>query len=298
MNIKQRLKNRPAFYNLILRVLNSVNYFNIRFNLTYPKYKLNDTWRKRIEIVKASSDNNKIDYAENAGMIFKNHQVMHNGLKITLGSYYDYGNTMLIEQNKGVHEPQEEYVFQEVLKNIPDGGCMLELGSYWAFYSMWFASSVKNANCFMIEPDPHKMNFGKLNFKLNKLKGTFDLGFIDQHTNLKSSIPFYSVDYLFKKHNLNFIDILHSDIQGFEYKMLLGAEETINANKIRFIFVSTHSNQLHYDCLKYLEEHNFEILCSADLNETFSWDGLLVAQNKSYAGIKPFSISKRKESHL
>ena len=39
---------------------------------------------------------------------------MHNGLKIHLGSYYGpEGATQLII-NKGVHEPQEEYVFQEV----------------------------------------------------------------------------------------------------------------------------------------------------------------------------------------
>ncbi|HEY8937752.1 MAG TPA: FkbM family methyltransferase [Cyclobacteriaceae bacterium] len=296
MNIKQRLKNKPTLYAGILSILNAINYFNIRFNIFYPKYKLSENWRKRIELVKASDDNNKIVYDKDAGTLHKNHQVMHNGLKITLGSYYDYGNTVLIKENKGVHEPQEEYVFQEVLKHIPEGACMFELGSYWAFYSMWFASVIKKSKCFMIEPDPHKMNFGKLNFKLNKLQGTFDLGFIDQQTNLKSNIPTYSVDYLVEKHQVEFIHVLHSDIQGYEYKMLNGAMNTFKAGKIAYVFISTHSNELHYQCEDFLSQNNFEILCSADLDETFSWDGLLVARNKNIVGPGPISISKRNKN--
>jgi hypothetical protein len=31
-----------------------------------------------------------------------------------------------------VHEPLEEYVFQEVLRTMPEAPMMLELGAYWA----------------------------------------------------------------------------------------------------------------------------------------------------------------------
>jgi hypothetical protein len=294
MAIKQRLKNYPGLYNLMLAVLNSVNYFNIRFRMVYPSYQVSPNWRKRIALAKESPDNTNIIHVADAGTIHKNHQVMHNGLKITLGSYYDYGNTVLIEQNKGVHEPQEEYVFQEVLKGLPENACMLELGSYWAFYSMWFAASVKNAKCIMVEPDPHKMNFGKLNFRLNNLMGTFDLGFIDQHTDLNRNIPYYSVDHLVKKHNINFLHVLHSDIQGYEFKMLHGAIEVIRANKVGYVFISTHSNTLHQQCEEFLVKENFDIVCSANLDETYSWDGILVGKHKTFKGIDHMHISKRK----
>lgn len=293
MSIKQMLKKRPFLYNLILRVLNALNYFNIRFRLFFPSYSINELWKKRIEIVKQCPDNEKIQGHPDGGKILKNCQLMHNALKITLGSYYDYGNAVLLQENKGIHEPQEEYVFQEVLKTLPSEACMMELGSYWAFYSMWFAASIKKAKCIMIEPDPHKMNFGKLNFKLNKLTGTFDLAFVDQYTNLKPSIPSYSVDHLFKKHKINFLHILHSDIQGFEYKMLQGALDSINENKIGYIFISTHSNKLHYQCKDFLEQHNFEIICSFDLDETYSWDGVLVGKHKALKGINSLTISKK-----
>src|SRR5688572_22798103 len=156
MNIKQRLKNQPRLYQSLLNILNAINYFNIRFKLYFPKYEVSQLWKNRITLVKQSPDNAKVHHATNAGQIFNDHQLMHNGLKITLGSYYDYGNTILLQENKGVHEPQEEYIFQEVIKFIPPGGCMFELGSYWAFYSMWFASEIQHARCIMIEPDPHK----------------------------------------------------------------------------------------------------------------------------------------------
>ena len=293
MAIKQKLKEHPQLYELMLSVLNAVNYFNIRFNLVFPSYKVSETWKKRIALAKQSADNARIQTVRDAGKIFRDHQRMHNGLKITLGSYYDHGNAVLMQENNGIHEPQEEYVFQEVLKTLPEGASMMELGSYWAFYSMWFASTVKDAKCIMVEPDPHKMNFGKLNFKLNGLKGTFDLGFIDQNTDLKKNIPTYGVDHLMKKYNVEFLHVLHSDIQGYEYKMLKGAQRSIDENKIGYIFISTHSNELHDQCHTFLTKNNFDIVCSANLDETYSWDGLLVAKSKSFAGINKIEISRR-----
>lgn len=293
MSLKQKLKRQPALYNIILSVLNSIDYFNIRFRLLFPKYKVTEAWKKRSELVRESEDNKKIIRVPDAGSIKHDHQVMHNGLKISLASYYDYGNTVLIRDNKGVHEPQEEYVFQEVLKHMPEGSVMLELGSFWAFYSMWFAHEVRNARCIMIEPDPHKMNFGKLNFKLNDLKGTFRLGYIDKVTDLKPGIPILSVDHLIKEYNIDFLHVLHSDIQGFELNMLKGASKALKEQKIGFVFISTHSNQLHDECTKELLGYDYQIVSSANLDESYSWDGLLVAKKKNFTNLDHLDISKR-----
>lgn len=294
MGLKQKIKNLPALYNAILFLLNSVHYFEWRFHRQFPKYKLTPYWQERISIVKASPDNQKLLHTENAGKVFGDHQLVSNGLKITLGSYYDYGNTHLLMENKGVHEPQEEYAFAKILPFIPAQGTMMELGSYWAFYSMWFAKQVNEARCIMIEPDPHKMNFGRLNFKLNDLRGTFDLGFITDQLNLRPFIPFYSVDYLMKKHKVNHLSILHSDIQGFELKMLEGCKDALQTKKIDFIFISTHSNELHRDCLEKLKSHRYQILCDADLDESYSVDGLIVAKRDGAAGPDFIEISKRR----
>ena len=294
MGLKQKIKNLPAIYNTLLFVLNRIHYFDWNFHRRFPAYRLTPYWQERIEVVKASPDNQKLTYIENAGQVFKDHQLLHNGLKITLGSYYDYGNTHLLIENKGVHEPQEEYAFAEILPFIRSGGTMMELGSYWAFYSMWFAKKIQDARCTMIEPDPHKMNFGKLNFKLNHLSGTFDLGFISDQHQLIHSIPFYSVDYLMKKHNIPNLNILHSDIQGFELKMLEGCKEALENETIDYFFISTHSNELHQECINKLVSHQYQIVCDANLNESYSMDGLIVAKRKDAAGPERIEISKRK----
>lgn len=294
MGLKQKIKNLPQVYNALLFILNSVNYFDWRFHRQFPGYKITPYWQQRIATVKMSSDNQRLNHVADAGKVFADHQLVHNGIKITLGSYYDYGNTHLLIENKGVHEPQEEYAFDEILKVIPANGSMMELGSYWAFYSMWFAKRVAHARCFMIEPDPHKMNFGKLNFKQNNLRGTFDAGFITDQTDLKPSIPFYSVDYLMRKHKVDHLNILHSDIQGYELKMLEGCKEALTGNRIDYFFISTHSNELHQSCINKLKSHRYIILCEANLDESYSVDGLIVAKRDGVTGPEKIGISKRR----
>ena len=54
---------------------------------------------------------------------------MHNGTRIAYGTYgtEDTEYVMkMIEANRGVHEPQEEKVFQQVLPLMPSGAVMLE----------------------------------------------------------------------------------------------------------------------------------------------------------------------------
>lgn len=279
MKIKPWLKSKPFLYSMILFLLNNIDYFNIRFRIFFPRYKLTKFWSERIEKVKSSPDNQHIKRVEGAGKIFKDYQLMHNGLKIGLGSYYDYGNTILIRENKGVHEPEEERIFDEVLSTLSPGSTIVELGSYWAFYSMWFASRVSEAKCFMVEPDPHKMNFGKQNFKMNGFSGKFILGYIGEKSNNKESIPTLTVDQIASKFQIDSIDILHSDIQGFELQMLKGSAGLLSSSRIKNLFISTHSNELHYQCIEYLEGHNYSIEHSIDLDQTYSWDGLIVAKN-------------------
>ena len=292
MGFKQKIKNLPWLYNSLLFFLNSTNYFNRRFHYAYPKYQVSSYWRSRIDKVKQSTDNDKIGHVTGAGKIFPGYQLMHNGIRITLGSYYDYGNTHLLVENQGVHEPQEEYIFQQVLPFIAEGGTMMELGSYWAFYSLWFASKVKRARCIMIEPDPHKMNFGKLNFKLNGLRGEFKLGFIDGHTDTSQNIPTLNVDQLMTDLKVDFLNILHSDIQGYELKMLTGAGNALRNHKIGYAFISTHSNELHQQCIDELKKHGYIIVADANLDESYATDGVIVAKLPGQPGPDSIGISR------
>jgi hypothetical protein len=293
MGLKQKIKDVPAIYSLLLALLNRTNYFNWSFHRRFRRYSITPYWRERIDTVVACPDNARLDRVPDAGKVFPEYQLLANGMKITLGSYYDYGNTHLLIANRGVHEPQEEYAFEQVLKSLSPGSTMMELGSYWAFYSLWFARTVPTARCIMVEPDPHKMNFGKLNFKLNGFSGSFDLGFIDHESKPGARIPTYTVDYLLEKHHVQHLHVLHSDIQGYEAAMLKGARMALQRETIDFFFISTHSNALHTECMELLQAAGYSIVCEANLDASYSVDGLIVAKRKNAPGPEKIIISKR-----
>ena len=111
------------------------------------------TWRRRIALVLACPDSDTIARVSNAGTIVGGYQIMHNGLQVLAGGYYGAPIREMLSRSRGVHEPQEERVFAEILRFVPEGGTMLELGAYWGFYSMWSARVVRGARCVMVEPD-------------------------------------------------------------------------------------------------------------------------------------------------
>ncbi len=289
------------FVRKLIRNNHSIRTF-VAYNLAssgfFDKYLLNQpidaAWQKRIDDVKSCPDNANITRVENAGKVVKGKQIMHNGLKIQLGSYYGPEVSRQLIINEGVHEPQEEYVFQEVLKKMRKNAIMLELGAFWSFYSMWFNSEVAGAKNFMIEPDKFNMGFGIRNFKLNNMKGNFTNAFISSKTINETTPVTICVDDFVNTHNIDFVDMLHSDIQGFEMEMLKGAEKLIDHDKIGYFFISTHSNEIHYDCLNFLKNKNYLILADIDLDKTFAIDGLIVARSKNYLGIDSIKVSQKR----
>jgi FkbM family methyltransferase len=247
--------------------------------------------RYRIWLVQQSPDNNLITRVQGAGKVDGNYQIMHNGLRIKKDSYYGKGITKLLRENRGVHEPQEERVFQEVLKNMPNNAFMLELGSYWGFYSMWFYKQVKSAKCILVEPVKQNLEIGKDNFAVNSCNGTFINACFGDSSDFPCT-PVESIDSLVEKYSINHIDILHSDIQGYEYNMLIGAERSIENGIIDYFFVSTHTNELHNKCLSFLLSRGYEILVTFDVDESYSWEGLIVACRKNFDAINIPSISR------
>jgi len=113
-----------------------------------------------------------------------------------------------------------------------------------------------------------------------------------KETSFKNNI--LTVDNICKKNKISFLDILHSDIQGYEFEMLQGSEKILSEGRVGYVFISTHSNELHEQCYNYLKnKYGFELIASADLNETYSWDGVLVMKNPTYEGISQVKISKK-----
>lgn len=267
------------------------------FDNSFLKMKPNLLWQKRIELVCISPDNKKIPRHPDAGKIIKGKQIMHNGLKILLGSYYGPEVSHMLYVNKGVHEPQEEYVFSLVLNELKTKGkseyTMIELGSFWAFYSMWFNIYLNRVKNYMVEPDSFNIGCGKRNFKENNMKGTFINAFVSNKYSDQGKTKFVSVDYLMSKYEILYLDIIHCDIQGHEIEMLEGSINTIKEQKVGYFFISTHSNLLHEKCTDFLLKHDFQIIASANLDQTFSEDGVLIARSSNIKGLSSANITLR-----
>lgn len=257
---------------------------------------LRDEWTRRKDLALQCTDNQHIPRAANAGNMENGNIIMHNGLQVLPASYNGEGMRLLLRDTKGVHEPQEERMFHEVLKHVPAGSSMVELGSYWAFYSMWFYNQVDSAKCIMIEPELHHMNFGAENFALNNMQGKFLQGFAGETLRLDTSPPTYTVDYIMKQQKLEKLGVLHADIQGAELGMLHGAKEALEAFAIDFLFISTHSDELHAQCIASLEQHGYMIIGDSSVSESYALDGVIAAQSPKLPFIGKIELDKRQIS--
>jgi hypothetical protein len=242
-------------------------------------------WEQRINTVKASPDNELIPKHELSGQIVDDYLYLHNGIKIEKASYYGYAMLKMLIDNNGVHEPEEEKAFGEVLKHIKDGSTMIELGAYWSHYSMWFNKSIKNAKNIMVEPTISNLNFGKKNFEINNMTGSF------YHKTIGAGKNSITVDALFELENIDRLAMCHSDIQGHEFQMLKGCKNSLS--KIDYFFISTHGDPVHKQCMDFLKKNKFIILCSTNKKQSYSWDGLIVARNPEIDGPDKIEIAKR-----
>lgn len=232
-----------------------------------------------------------IERVPQAGTVRAGTVCLHNGHWVPLsgeGSYYgDFSQILML--NRGVHEPLEEYVFQEVLKALPAAPAMLELGAYWGHYSMWLKLGRPQGSTILVEPDRTALAAGRANFASNGYEGEFIAAMVGQGA--------FEVDAFLRSRSLPHLDILHSDIQGYEAQMLAGAAGTLTGTKVDYLFVSTHSQALHRHVIGTLVAHGYRVEVSSDFeNETTSFDGFVFASSPRKAPVfKGFAPLGRQE---
>lgn len=263
---------------------------------------------QRIELATKCTDCASMPKVPDAGVVFDtpsgSYQIMHNGIKTYTDSHYGPYNVEVIRRLQGIHEPQEEFIFDQVMRKLPPGGTILELGSFWAYYSLWFLDSIPEAKAFMVEPLEQALNAGKRNFTLNGRNGVFIQAAISDQCEDESEIELWpgrfayarkvSVDSLMSENSISKLTILHADIQGTECKMLQGASLALREKRIQWIFISTHGENIHQQCLALLRMHRYNIVAEHTPRESYSVDGLIVAS--SDAKEKRIRISKNRTS--
>lgn len=280
-----------------------------------PKVQLG---RFRITMTASCQDSASIPKCEGAGQIidYNGHkvQVMHNGLKVLVDQYYGTEQTEIISLLRGHHEPQAELAFYHILKTLPPKATMLELGAYWSYYSLWFKQDHSNQRrAVALEPIPKNLAVGRENARLNDL----GIEFVSGSIGLVSSpcvkfkvndryyinVRQYSVPELLELKKIGTLDILHCDAQGVELDVILSCADLFRNQKIRFCVISTHHHNISHDplthqrCLAAVEALGGQIIVEHDVNESFSGDGLIVAQFGTSSALEKVQISYNRYSH-
>ncbi|MDB5165263.1 MAG: hypothetical protein JWM00_153 [Candidatus Saccharibacteria bacterium] len=286
----------------------------------------NNPWNKdakgRADMTIASRDADGIPRVKDAGKVKQKNgvkvQVMHNGLVVEENGYQGGWQAETISALKGVHEPQEEKVFYEVLKRIKNPTAMIELGAWWAYYSMWYLKSFPNARSICTEPDPVNLELGKRNMTLNEIdydarvkfysaasgSGKVKTAQFTTESGQLIKVPIKSVDAIITEQELKKVDILHMDIQGAEVDTLDGAIKSIDSGVVRFLFISTHhyaiseNPKTHQLCREFIVKHGGHIIAEHTVLESCSGDGLIVAsfdkQDKDFS--VPISLQPTRDS--
>ena len=244
----------------------------------FKKAGPNDFWGRWREII-SDPLNLLIERDFHSGIVDDDgYVILHNGNRVpTSGENAYYGDfSKVLVLNRGVHEPLEEFCFQETLKKVKGSKpLMIELGSYWAHYSMWFLKKFPSAECFMIEAENKALHAGYSNFVTNNyLNGKFILS--------KVANDGLKLDTFAKEKCLKEVTILHSDIQGWEIELLSGANNFLGQQVAKYIFLSTHSQEIHEEVKRRLESFGYYIEVSSDFdNHTTSYDGFILATSSS-----------------
>ena len=254
--------------------------------------------RARIEMTVACRDSDPLPRVADAGQIQEQDgtrvQVMFNGVRVPAGGYFGDWMSEIIERLHGHHEPQEELVFHEVLKHVADDGVILELGAFWAWYSVWFLHGAPGRRAIAVEPDLPNLEVGRSTAALNDVTVEFihagvggthqdAVEFVSELGNGSFTIPVLTVEEILADRAVEHLAVLHCDTQGQELAVIESCEQLLRAGRIRFVLVSTHSHHIcgdpliHQRCLTRLREYGGRILAEHDVHESFSGDGMIAA---------------------
>jgi len=257
---------------------------------------------RRVLMTVSCRDSDGIPKVEDAGQVQVRDgqavQVMHNGLLIEEGCYYGPWMTEIIRGLAGHHEPQEELVFDAIVSRLAtlnvDHPTIIEFGSFWSYYSLWFCRALPGGRAVAMEPDPAYLDVGRRNAELNGLAGTVEflhgvvgpqpgepMAFRTESSKEDVSVIQHDLASVMDLYGLSRVDLAMVDIQGAETILLDRARPLLIAGMVRFLFVSTHHQSIsgdpltHQRALTLLRECGAHVIAEHTVRESYSGDGLI-----------------------
>lgn len=254
---------------------------------------------RRIALAVACRDADVIPKVPDAGEVRDGTppvQVMHNGVLVEADGYQGAWMTEIIRRLRGHHEPQEEIAFHAVVERLAmaeANPAVIELGSWWAFYSLWARHRIPGARSFCVEPDLPYLELGRRNFELNGFEGRFHHAavgkepqppqpFLCESDGREHDVRVESLASLLDRFALDRADLVLVDVQGAETPLLDGARDILRDGRVRFMVISTHHHRIsgdpltHQRCLLLLQELGAHVVTEHTVAESFTGDGLIV----------------------
>lgn len=162
--------------------------------------------------------------------------------------------------------------FERVFDNVRENPVMIELGSFWALWSLIFKNNFRKCRNILVEPIKENLEIGKENFRLNNFDcECYNVGiFFDKITQQTKDnfnekgisledIKSCSFTELYEEFNLDVIDCLHADIQGSEKFLIDDIFYLLENKKILNLILATHSTEIDNYILNKLKPLNGEI---------------------------------------
>lgn len=178
-----------------------------------------------------------------------------------------------------------ENVYEVYDGDLSDTGIVVDIGANIGSFTL-FAASLGAKKVIAVEPEPHNLWLLKSNIEEHKaitpdcefiidenaVGGSNDVVFIsDDHGDSRvnraengQEVQMITLEKLFKKHGLEYIDVLKIDIEGLEGEVLLKAPENI-MNLCRYITMEydQHSNNLGAIVEKLNQTHQVKVVGKA-----------------------------------
>lgn len=252
----------------------------------------------RIELTCSCHDTDGLPKVAGAGEVHDGVQLMHNGVRVVAGGYYGDWMVEVIRRLRGHHEPQEELAVNAVLERLAHTAgprpVVMEVGAFWAYYTVWALHRLPGARAFLVEPDPGYLEVGRRNLELNGMTGTFLQAAVGadrrapepfecESDGVVRRVGVEGLRSLYERFGLDRVDLLLVDVQGAETPLLEAAREMLAAGAVRFLVLSTHHEVIsgdprtHDRCREVLEAAGAHVVCEHTPGESVSGDGLIVA---------------------
>lgn len=193
----------------------------------------------------------------------------------------------------------EKYMLQMAKNEPKDSYTMVELGSNQAYYSLMFNSMMRKfglaSRNILVEAQEENLARGVNHFIMNGLNVESRLYSIGEKEKvveaLKTRWPddaeercagfnpeWRTLSDIFDEFYLDYLDVLHCDIDFCEAVMLETSAELFKQKKINYIFLSTHGH-FHEIALDFLKECGYKILVNSDSRyPPIGYDTLIIAK--------------------